>query len=354
MEEKTQKNIWKYLDIILIIISLILSFFAYQIITNYYSQADQPLEKIVEAQKEKEDNSCVDCKQRAIDGVLVPAGEENDFPLAVVIENHTEARPQAGLSKANLVIEAEVEGGITRFLAFFTDNEKPDRIGPIRSARPYFVDWARGLSSLYVHVGGSPEALAKIIKENVLNLNEFYNEKYFWRDHVNDAPHNVFTSGEKLNKYLEKKGLEKGDYIVWEFKDEAEFDDRGDAVSISIDFERDMYEVEWKYNKEENSYIRFMAGELHKDESGEIIKAKNIAVAYIEAEIIDSEFRLKMDNIGSGKAVLCMDGHCNEGLWKKLSSTSRMRFYDSENNEIKFNRGVSWIEIVKPEIGVNY
>ena len=354
MEEKIQKNIWKYLDIILIIISLILSFFAYQIITNYYSQADQPLKKIVEEQKEKEDNSCVDCKQRAVDGVLVPEGEENYFPLAVVIENHTEARPQAGLSKANLVIEAEVEGGITRFLAFFADNKKPDRIGPIRSARPYFVDWAKGLSSLYVHVGGSPEALAKIIKGNVLNLNEFYNEKYFWRDVINVAPHNVFTSGENLDKYLTKKGLEKGDFIVWEFKDESDFDNRGDTANISIDFERDMYEVEWKYDKDENSYIRFMAGELHKDESGEIIKAKNVAIAYIQAEVIDSEFRLKMDNIGDGRAVLCLDGDCNEGIWKKLSSTSRIRFYDNSGNEIKFNRGITWIEVVRPEIEVSY
>lgn len=353
MEEKTQKNAWKYLDVVLILVSLILSFFAYQIITSYYSQADQPLEKIVEEQKEKEDNDCLDCKQRAIDGLFVLEGEENNFPLAVAIENHTEARPQAGLSKANLVIEAEVEGGITRFLAFFANGEKPDRIGPIRSARPYFVDWATGLSSLYVHVGGSPAALAKIIKENVLDLNEFYNEKYFWRDEINDAPHNVFTSGQKMEKYLSKKGLDNGNFIAWEFKDDAEFDDRGDIASVVIDFERDMYGVEWKYNKEENLYIRFMAGEPHKDEAGELIKAKNIAIAYIEVEVLDLKLRLKMSNIGEGKSVLCMDGYCNEGTWKKQSSTSRMRFYNN-NKELIFNRGTTWIEILKPEIDISY
>ncbi len=352
MEEKTQKNIWKYLDIILIIISLVLSFFAYKIITSYYSQTDQPLERIVEEQKKIEE--CPDCKKRLIDGVLVPENEVNLFPLAVVIENHTVARPQAGIADANFVIEAEVEGGITRFLAFYTSAEKPDRIGPIRSARPYFVDWARGMSSLYVHVGGSPEALAKIIKENVLNLNEFYNEKYFWRDGVNDAPHNVFSSGEKLDKFLDKKGLEKGDFITWEFKDEAEFDERGEITSIAIDFERDMYEVEWKYNKEENDYIRYMADEPHKDELGKLVKAKNIVIAYVESEVLDSELRLRMDNIGNGKALLCRDGVCNEGTWKKLSSTSRIRFYDSGEDEVKFNRGTTWMEIVRPEIGVIY
>ncbi|MDA3840505.1 MAG: DUF3048 domain-containing protein [Patescibacteria group bacterium] len=354
MEGKTQKSIWKYLDIILIIISLILSFFAYKIITTYYAQADQPLEKIVEEQKKVEKETCLDCQQRRIDGVLVKKDLSNLYPLAVVIENHTEARPQAGIADANLVIEAEVEGGITRFLAFYATGEKPDRIGPIRSARPYFVDWARGLSSLYVHVGGSPEALAKIIKENVLNLNEFYNEKYFWRDGVNDAPHNVFTSGENLDKFLDKKGLDEGDFIAWEFKDEEEYDDRGDVTSIYIEFERDMYEVEWKYNKEENDYIRYMAGEEHKDEVGNLVKAKNIAIAYVEAEVLDSELRLRMDNIGEGDSVVCMDGDCNEGVWKKLSSTSRIRFYDNENNEVKFNRGTTWMEIVRPEIEVAY
>lgn len=355
MEEEKQKNIWKYLDVVLIIISLILSFFAYRIITAYYSQSNKPLEKIIEKQKEtKVKETCLDCKPRLIDGVLVKKGEENIFPLAVVIENHSDARPQAGLSQANLVIEAEVEGGITRFLAFFAENNKPERIGPIRSARPYFVDWSRGLSSLYVHVGGSPEALAKIIKENVLDLNEFYNERYFWRDGSNVAPHNVFTSGDNLDKYLDKKGLDKGDFIPWEFKDEAGFDARGEVSSISINFKRELYSVEWKYNKKENEYVRYMAGALHKDESGNLIKAKNIAIAYVDAKVLDAKLRLKMDDIGEGNSVVCMDGFCSEGKWKKLSSTSRIRFYDSNNNEIEFDRGTTWMEVVRPEIEVVY
>lgn len=355
MDSEKQKNIWKYLDIVLIIISLILSVFAYKIITNYYAQADRPLEKIVEQEKIKNEiELCENCKERMIDGVLVPQGEEDLFPVAIMIENHTEARPQAGLAKANLVIEAEVEGGITRFLAFYASGDKPDRIGPIRSARPYFIDWAKGLSALYVHVGGSPEALAKIIKENVLDVNEFYNEKYFWRDGVNSAPHNVFTSGENLDKYLDKKGLNDGDFISWEFKNDSEFDKRGDIQSISIGYVRELYGVEWKYNKEENDYIRYEADEPHLDESGELVGAKNIAVAYMDAEVLDSELRLKMDTIGEGDSIVCMDGNCQPGKWKKISSTSRVRFYDNEDNELKFNRGTTWVEVVRPEIEVIY
>ena len=354
MEGKIKAKTWKYFDIILIAISLFLAFFAYRIISAYYIQANKPLDKIVEEIKQETNDKCIECEQRSIDGVLVVEDQENIFPIAVVIENHTEARPQAGLAKANLVIEAEVEGGITRFLAFFAEENKPKRIGPIRSARPYFIDWARGLSSLYVHVGGSPEALAKIIKENVLDLNEFFNEKYFWRDSINDAPHNVFTSGENLNKYLNKKGLEKSDFISWSFKDEAGYDERGDLSNVNIDFEREMYKVDWKYNKEKNEYIRYMGGVEHKSESGDLVKAKNVIIAFMEAEVLDSKLRLKMNNIGTGDSVVCMNGVCNEGTWIKLSSTSRMRFYNDNGDEIEFNRGTTWIEIVKPEIEVTY
>ncbi|PLX20995.1 hypothetical protein C0584_04395 [Candidatus Parcubacteria bacterium] len=353
MEANKQKNIWKYLDVTLIVISLILSFFAYKIITKYYSNIEEDLVKVVEEEK-VEESSCLDCVERGIDGVLVPKGEENIFPVAIVIENHLEARPQAGIADANLVIEAEAEGGITRFLAFFADLQKPDRIGPIRSARPYFIDWSRGLSALFVHVGGSPEALAKIVKENVVNLNEFYNGKYFWRDGVNEAPHNVFSSGENIDKYLERKGLDKGEYISWIFKDEAEFDDRGDSSSIVINFERDLYAVEWKYNKDENSYIRYTAGDEHRDEDGDMVKAKNVLVAYMGAEVLDSELRLKIDNIGEGEAVICLDGFCQKGFWQKNSSTARMRFYNEDKKEVEFNRGTTWLEVLKPEIEVVY
>ncbi len=354
MQLKTKKNIWKYLDVVLILTSLILSFFAYKIITSYYSNADRPLEKIIENKIEATKEACIDCRARLIDGVFVPEEDYNLPVVALIIENHTDSRPQAGINEANLVIEAEAEGGITRLLAFFSESEKPERIGPIRSARPYYLDWAKEFSALFVHIGGSPEALAKIIKDNILNLNEFYNEKYFWRDKINIAPHNVFTSGENLNKYLELKGLERGDFIPWEFKDEASFDERGDSQNIEINYQRDYYNVEWKYNKEENSYIRHMAGEPHLSEDGEFIKAKNIAIAIMNQKVLDSELRLKIENIGEGKSVVCMDGNCTEGRWKKNSSSSRMRFYDDDNNEINFNRGTTWIEVIKPEIELVY
>ncbi|MBU4257395.1 DUF3048 domain-containing protein [Patescibacteria group bacterium] len=291
----------------------------------------------------------IDCARRNIDGVYVEPGQENLFPIAAIIENHIDARPPSALSRANLVIEAEAEGGITRFLAVYADGSEIKEIGPIRSARPYFVDWARELSALFIHCGGSPEALVKIARENVFDLNEFYNGTYFWRGKSRPAPHNVYTSTENLNGYLENKKAGEGKYLSWQFKDDAALPEGEIGKNVKIKFKTPDYYVDWVYNKESNGYIRYLAGQKHKDADGVEITAKNVIVMYVKAEVIDDESRLKMQHIGSGKAIVCLDGKCEEGSWEKKSGSARIRFYAGDNEEFKFNAGAAWIEVVRPE-----
>ena len=148
-------------------------------------------------------NDCPDCQPRWLDGILVPVNEVNAFPVAVVIDNDVLARPQAGLARASLVYEAPVEGGMTRYLAIFPADIDLEVIGPVRSARPYFVVWAEELRALFVHCGGSPEALARLKADTVYDLNEFYNNAYFWREESDNrsAPHNVLISGTNGRAY---------------------------------------------------------------------------------------------------------------------------------------------------------
>ena len=303
----------------------------------------------------KQDKPCEDCVRRYIDGVYVKPGQENLYPVAIIIENHVDARPQYGLSKANLVIEAEAEGRITRFLAVFADGQKIDKIGPIRSARPYFVDWAREFSAIFMHCGGSPEALVKIAKENIFDINEFYQGSYFWRDKSILAPHNIFTSTDNINKYLESKNKLEGKFLSWQFKNDGKPEEETSlSKEIIIDFQLSGYMVKWKYNKENNDYARYAVDKAHKDAEGNEIRAKNVIIQYVEAKVIDEEFRLKMEHIGDGRAVVCLDGKCEEGEWEKKSSASRTRFYSNEGKEFKFNAGKTWIEVVRPENEVNY
>ncbi len=302
---------------------------------------------------------CSDCVRRYIDGVYVKPGEENPYPSAVIIENHPDARPQFGLAQANLVYEAEAEGGITRFLAIFAGGQNLKKIGPVRSARPYFVGWARGLSALFAHSGGSPEALAQIAQENIFDLNEFYNEKYFWRDKSKNAPHNLFTSSEKLDKYLELKNKKQGTFLSWRFKDDenreglsSEASELSPVGGIAINFKSPEFAVKWKYDARNNDYVRYMGGQAHIDASGKDIRAKNIAIMYVKARVIDEKLRLKMEYIGTGKAFICLDGKCEEGEWRKKTDASRIRFYKKNGKEFIFNAGITWIEAVRPEINV--
>lgn len=308
---------------------------------------------------------------RMIDGAYVEEGHENIYPIAIMIDNHPDARPSYGLDAAQLVIEAEAEGGITRYMAFFAGNENVKKIGSIRSARPYFIDWANELSALYAHVGGSPEALAKMVKEKVLHINEFYNGTYFWRDTEKNAPHNIYSSLANLRKYLEKKELDKPEYFIWKYKDEssvveamedkptvaeamADKEEEAHKENITIDFLLSEFKVDWKYIPEQNSYLRYIGGKKQLVGDNKEIFAKNVIIQYIDSEVLDEEMRQEFQHIGEGESLICMDGVCAKGFWKKKDSNSRTKFYNLEDNEFEFNRGTTWIEVVNPAYEVEY
>ena len=291
--------------------------------------------------------------RRYLDGVLVDAGKENLYPIAVVLDNFGANQSQAGLSRANIVYEAEAEGRITRYLAVFADWQNIKEIGPIRSARPYFVEWAEEYSALFVHCGGSPEALVKIAKENIFDFNEFYNGKYFWRETKEEAPHNVYTSGKQLDSYLEKKQIGLGKFLTWNFKDDALLGERPTGQKMTVKFKGE-YAVNWQYDQAANEYLRFLNGKQHQDKDGKNITAKNVIIQYVPATEIDEDLRIKMDTIGSGEALVCLDGKCEPGEWRKKNSGARTRFYKVNKEEVSFNTGSIWIEVVRPEYKVEY
>ncbi len=350
-----KKKTWKIISYISIVFFLLVLFFIINIVSSYFSEktiVQYPDNKSVEVQED-----CNDCTRRSLDGEYVESDNANLFPFAVIIDNHPDARPSYGLSKANLVIEAEAEGGITRYFAVFAGDQDIEKIGPVRSIRSYFVDWAEEFSALLVHCGGSPKALVRIIKEDVYDLNEFYNEKLFWRDDNISAPHNIFTSSELLRDYLSAKKLLGGKYLSWKF-----FDNFSDIEvvypEINIDYYSSVLEddfvVSWKYDTMNSNYIRHLGGSIHKDGNEDEVRVSNIIIQYVEKKVVDEKLRLSLQTIGSGKAVVCYLGNCQKVTWKKVSKTSRTRFYDTVDNEIKFATGNIWIEVVDESIEVNY
>ena len=274
-------------------------------------------------------------------------------PFGVMIENHPDARPQSGLDKADLVYEVVTEGGITRFLAFF-GCQNPSQIGPVRSSRIYYLDWVSELKSFYAHAGGSPDSLAAIQQRGIFDLN--HATGYFWRSTSRAAPHNLYTSLEKLKSYAQSRhyDLNKADFTLWKFKDDPEKSARPESKSVKINFSSASFLVSYSYNKETNNWSRSMAGKSHLDAAtGKQLKVKNIVVQYSQI-VARSDGRGDVGNIGSGQALFFIDGIALTGTWKKDSTSARTIYADSNGREIEFSRGPIWIEVVKLGTVINY
>jgi len=235
-----------------------------------------------------------------LDGVKTDIDSSNRYPLAVMVENHTEARPQSGLEKASVVYEAIAEGGITRFMAIFGTYET-EKVGPVRSARPYFVDWAHGYNAYYAHVGGNALALDKIIADGILDLDQFKYSSSYWRDTSRNvsSEHTMYTSTLKLRDQAAKLGYTTSkNFNIYRFKDDPDptptpTSDTTNiaapttAATVDIDFSSANYKVQYKYDKATNSYKRSLAGSAHNDAiSGNQLNPKNVIVMTVKRNAV--------------------------------------------------------------------
>ncbi len=288
-----------------------------------------------------------------------PVYEDAGFPqvYSVMIDNHVDAWPQSGVDRAFLVYEAPVEAGIPRLLAFFYDGQVVEKIGPIRSARPYFIDWNNGLDALYTHVGGSNAALDKIASSGTLDMNQYWLDAYFWRANDRYAPHNVYTSSERVHTFISLKQTQGAFtnplYDSWLFKD-AEFSQQGSVDAIKLTFLAPDYVVQWEFLPEEDRYKRLHAGSEHVMEDSAQLKADTIAVVVTEISIMDSIGRRQLKTIGTGTAFIFQDGNVIEGTWKKISEHQRLRFYDESEQEVAFNPGTTWIEVIPSQTALEF
>jgi hypothetical protein len=299
---------------------------------------------------------------RLLDGVIVDSSKTKLWPYAVMVENLLSVRPQSGLSQASVVYEALAEGGSTRFMAVFDPLANIPEIMPVRSSRPYYLEWVSEYGALYAHAGGSPKALT-VIRENpdINNLEALSGDAgYFWRDKTKSAPHNLVTSSDKMFLALNNKGLwdKQAGFRSWLFKDDAALDKRGDdGKTASFNFSTGKtYKVDFRYNKEKNVYLRFNADQPHLDKnSGQQIEVKNVIVQIVqEPELDGGKGRLDIYVGGEGQAWIFRDGQVINGVWKKGSRTDRTLFYDSQGQEVELSRGNTWIHVVPKDQSVTY
>jgi len=283
-------------------------------------------------------------------------------PVAVMINNHAAARPQSGLNSADLVYEVLVESGITRYMGIFW-SEAPEKVGPIRSARQYYLEWLSPYDALYIYDGCAEsddvrvDACGNIYEYDIKNISTI--GAWRWNDGTRYAPHNEYSSVTNAWEYSEKVNWDEIlDIDEWDFKSDAKTNDRGEGMKVEISFHNrltnsGLYDTLWIYDPKSNSYFKETGGKKDIDqETTAQVYVKNVVVQ--EASITsayDSKGRIIVKTIGNGKATYLIDGKITTGEWEKASRTSRTMFYDSEGNEIQFNRGRIWISVISPSLG---
>lgn len=272
------------------------------------------------------------------------------FVLGVMIDNHPDARSQqAGLSQARIVYEALAEGGITRFLAVFNTAQELKKVGPVRSARPYYLDWVREYGqSTYWHSGGSPEALTMIKKLGLASTNEFSHGQYYWRDKQFDAPHNLFTSYDLWTKLLARRKEVVGAWNGWLFERTPQTSSTT-VKGVTIKYAPD-YHVTWKF--ENDRYVRSLNNSPHTD-GGLPLLADTVIVQEVQTRIVDDVGRKDLETVGKGTVRIFKHGGMFRGTWEKTSATSRTRFFDNAAQELLLAPGVIWVQVVPLNITVD-
>lgn len=303
-------------------------------------------------------NTAVSLVPRLLDGVPVPADQTNPTIIAAMIENIKESRPPSGLDKASVVYEALAEGGITRFLALFPAGQDIKEIGPIRSARPYYISWAEEYKPLYLHAGGSPQALSylKTGKANLVDYNQFYHAPNFIRDRSRPAPHNLYTNSFLMGDALNKLKLPAPTYTPWTFKEELPIDQRPATVQdLVIDFSSFNYQVKYVYDRVNNRYVRYVGGQPHVTRDGSQIYTDNVVIEYMKVGLLPGEKeRLDLQTVGTGSLLMFRDGTVVQGTWKKDSNSGRTQFLDQQGNILALNPGQTWIEALPTGRKVTY
>ncbi|MEN9558330.1 MAG: hypothetical protein RL141_699 [Candidatus Parcubacteria bacterium] len=283
--------------------------------------------------------------ERALDGVLVHVSSTHLLPVGVMVENSTDAWPLQGPAKAQLVFEAPVEGSITRFFLVFDASSTVAEIGPVRSARPYYVEWANGLDALYAHVGGSPDALDLVGSfEGFRDLNEFFNGWAFWRSPSRIAPHNVMTRMDLLLQAAERKKFTAGSFEPWTYGD-APTSTEVTVGNIVVPYQG-AYGARWVYDAATGLYTRHYAtGGIVRDADGTPVTATNVVILRTDATVLDGVGRLKLRTTGTGSAQVFTRGGMRTVEWTRTQG-SHMQFAGVDGTDVLFSRGTTWISAV--------
>lgn len=275
----------------------------------------------------------------------------NERPIAIMIDNHSDAWPQAGLNKAYMVYEIVVEGGETRLMALFKGQDL-DKIGPVRSARHYFIDYAMENDAIYVHFGQSPQAQSDIKKYSINDINGIAEDgTTFWRVKDKAAPHNAVTSTEKLMQSAKNKKFRttsKEESVLKYTTEEVNLEDGIIADEVTIPHSN-LQTVKYKYDEDSKKYVRYARGKEQTDwETKESVETKNIIITFCDnytLSDVENKGRQGLKNIGTFDGYYITNGKAIKIKCTKNARDEKTVYKDLQGNEIKVNDGNTFVNI---------
>lgn len=280
-------------------------------------------------------------------------------PYAIMIGNTSDALPQYGLAKADVIYEVPVEGSFTRLMALFQDLSTTERIGSIRSCRHYFVYFAREFDAIYAHYGHTVYAQPILDREDVHNISGMdgsIESVAYYRDKSRKSPHNVFTTAEGLMAASEQKGYRTvydaayQGHFQFASEDAPQLPANGSqALVVSPGY---LVNKPWfVYNEEDGLYYRYQFKKEHIDggeeEGNQQLKVKNILIQYCAWSNMDENGYLDIDTLGGGDGKYITNGRVMDVTWTKANEDSPARYFDSAGNEILLNPGKTWVCVVR-------
>jgi hypothetical protein len=288
-------------------------------------------------------------------GLLVSPAAARRHPIAVMIDDLSAARPQSGFSAASVVWQAPAEGGIPRYMMIFGEN-RPTDVGPVRSARYYYITWAAEWRAVYAHAGGSPQALQTLREKGsgqlVYNADEFRWSGTFRRVSNRFPPHNLYSTGKQLDSLARRLGAKAADYKpIWEFGPDLPLEQR--PVGGRITFSYPTSTIRYDYDRTTNTYLRTVSVEgKQKDASTKRrVAPKNVVIMLMQFGPLNdghpNKHRLEAKVLGSGVAWIATNGKTIKGTWRKKTLTGPTKFYNSAGQEVTLTAGQTFVNVMK-------
>jgi hypothetical protein len=291
-----------------------------------------------------------------LDGVLVPPDVAARHPIAVMIDDLSPARPQSGFNSASVVWQAPAEGGIPRYMMIFQETV-PAAVGPVRSARYYFIAWAAEWRATYVHAGGSPQALTTLRAQGrgqlVYNADAFrFEGRNLWRIKTRFSPHNLYTDGKNLLAMAKAVGAKDGLFApAWTFAPDAPLADRPVGGRIQVAYLAN--NIRYDYERATNTYRRSVRNTSPQVDAvgGKPVSPKNVIIMLVRFGPLNdghpNKQRLEATVIGKGTAWIATNGRTIKGTWRKTSLTKPTLFYDAAGNPVTLTVGQTFIQVMQ-------